>query len=139
MRDYMGFSAFLSIALSPVCIMLTIAALSFIIKLTFGSANFKSELLTGALCGLPLCLIIPLALILRIFGSGINPLTFFSSPLSGGWLMTVLMVYFFLMMVNVFQQSLKAAGIKDALAWYLSPVSILMAMYVGISIVGNLF
>jgi hypothetical protein len=119
--------------------MLCIAALSFVLKIIQGKADFKNELLTGALCGLPLGLIIVLTLVLRILGEGINPLTFFSSPLSGGWLMTVALLYFFLMMVNVFQQSLRAAGYKDALAWYLSPLSILIAMYVGMSIVGNLF
>lgn len=139
MRDYMRFSNFLSIALTPVLIMLCIAVLSFGLKIVQGKADFKNELLAGALCGLPLGLMMALALVLRIFGEGINPLTFFSSPLSGGWLMTVALLYFFLMMVNVFQQSLRAAGYRDALAWYLSPVSILIAMYAGMSIVGNLF
>lgn len=139
MRDYMRFSHFLSIALAPVLIMLCITAISFVFKIIQGKADFKNELLTGAFCGLPLGLIIVLALVLRIFGEGINPLTLFSSPLSGGWLMTVALLYLFLMMVNVFQQSLRSAGYKDALAWYLSPVSILIAMYVGMSILGNLF
>lgn len=139
MRNYMRFSGFLSIALSPVLIMLCIAALSFGFKTFQGKADFKNELLTGALCGLPLGLMMAMALLLRIFGEGINPLSFFSSPLSGGWLMTVALLYFFLMMVNVFQQSLRGAGYRDALAWYLSPVSILIALYVGMTIVGNLF
>jgi hypothetical protein len=139
LRDYMSFSNFLSIALAPVLIMVAIAALSFGIKIAAGKADFKNELLTGALCGLPLGLMMALALVLRIFGEGINPLTFFSSPLSGGWLMTVALLYLFLMMVNVFQQSLRATGYKEALAWYLSPVSILTAIYVGVTVVGNLF
>jgi len=139
MRDYMSFSSFLSIGLSPVLIMLAIAGLSFVIKIVGGKADFKNELLTGALCGLPLGLIMAVALVLRVFGGGINPLTMFSSPLGGGWLMTVAFLYFFLMMVNVFQQSLRAAGYREALAWYLSPVSILAAMYLGMSVVGNLF
>ncbi len=139
MRDYMSFSSFLSIALAPVLIMLAIAALSFGIKIATGKADFKNELLTGALCGLPLGLIMVLALVLRVFGDSISPLTLFSSPLGGGWLMTVALLYFFLMMVNVFQQSLRAAGYRDTLAWYFSPVSILAAMYAGMSVVGNLF
>ncbi|MBL7797239.1 MAG: hypothetical protein JNJ90_12150, partial [Saprospiraceae bacterium] len=51
MRDYMSFSSFLSIGLSPVLVMLAAATLSFVVKLVSGGANFKSELLTGALCG----------------------------------------------------------------------------------------
>ena len=139
MRDYMRFSSLLLIALAPVFIMAAIAGLSFGIKLTTGKADFKSELLTGALCGLPLGMMMLMALALRLLGEGINPFTFFSSPLSGGWLMTLLVLYFFLMMVNVFQQSLRSAGLNDSLAWYLSPASILVALYVGASVAGNLF
>lgn len=139
MRDYMDFSAFLSIALAPVLMMLAISALSFVIKLVAGGANFKGELLTGALCGLSLGLVVPIALLFRLFGEGVNPLSLFQSPLAGGGLITVLVLYLFLMMVNVFQQSLKAAGIKDVLAWYLAPISIMVAIYAGSSIATNLF
>ncbi|MFM7156133.1 MAG: hypothetical protein ACKOZV_18605 [Bacteroidota bacterium] len=139
MREYMKFSAFLSIGTIPVFIMLFITLFSFVIKAATGRADFKSEMLTGALGGLPLGLIMVVLLVLRLFGEGMNPFTMFSSPLSGGWLMTVVVLYFFLMMVNVLQQSLRSAGIKDVLAWYLSPVSILLSVYLGVSIVQNLF
>lgn len=139
LREFMGFSSFLSIGLTPVLIMVAVAALSFAIKLTVGKADFKSELLTGALCGLPLGLIIVVALVLRIFGDEINPLTLFSSPLSGGWMMAIVLLYLFLMMINVLQQSLRAGGLRDVRAWYLAPIAILVAVYVAMSVVGNLF
>jgi hypothetical protein len=52
--------------------------------------------------------------------------------------MTLAVLYFFLMMVNTFQQSLRASGLKDALAWYLSPLSIIISAYLGVSLVQNL-
>jgi hypothetical protein len=39
-------------------------------------------------------------------------------------------VYIFLMMVNILQQSLKASGTKDVLAYYLAPASVMVAWYV---------
>lgn len=139
MRDYMGLSDFLSFALTPVLVMLVVSALAFLAKLVASGANFRSELLTGALCGIPMGLVIPIALLFRVLGEGSDLLSFFRSPFGGGGLMTVIVLYLFLMMTNVFQQSLKSAGIKDVLAWYLSPVSVLLAFYVGFSVIQNLF
>ncbi len=68
MREYMTFGSFLSIGLIPVLIMLFISVLSFVIKSIAGRANFRSELLTGALCGIPLGLIIPLSLVAKVLG-----------------------------------------------------------------------
>ncbi len=137
-REYMKFSSFLTIGITPVFIMLFITLFSFVIKAAAGRADLKGELLTGALGGLPLGLVIVMLLILSLFGEGMNPFTLFSSPLGGGWLMTLAVLYFFLMMVNTFQQSLRASGLKDALAWYLSPLSIIISAYLGVSLVQNL-
>jgi len=138
MRDYMGFSNFLSIGLAPVLIMLSVSTLSFLVKLLSGGANFKSELLTGALCGIPLGLLVPIALVLRVLGMGNGLLALIQNPVGSGSLITIVILYLFLMMVNVFQQSIKAAGIKDVPAWYLSPLAILIAFYLGFTVVGNL-
>jgi len=138
MRDYMGFSNFLSIGLTPVLIMLAVSVLSFLAKLLKGSANFKSELLTGALCGIPLGLLVPIAFVLRVFGMGNGLLSLIQNPIGGSSMITVVILYLFLMMVNVFQQSLKAAGYKEVLAWYLSPLAILLSFYLGFAVVGNL-
>ncbi len=139
MRDYMNFSSFLSIGLSPVLIMLVATTLSFLAKLVAGAgANFKSELLTGALCGIPLGMLAPIALVLRIFGMGNGLLSIVQNPVGSGSVFTIVMLYLFLMMVNVFQQSLRAAGIREVPAWYLSPLGILLSFYLGFTVAGNL-
>jgi len=138
MRDYMDFSNFLSIGLGPVLIMLAATTLSFLVKLVAGGANFKSELLTGALCGVPLGLLVPLSLVLRVFGMGNGLLSIIQNPVGSGSIFTIVMLYLFLMMVSVFQQSLRAAGIKEVPAWYFSPLAILLSFYLGFTVAGNL-
>lgn len=138
-RQYMTIGAFLSIGLTPVLIMFSISGISFIIKSILGKADFKNELLTGALCGIPLALIIPLSLVAKLFGSGANVMMMVQNPLGLGMAMSLIMLYLLLLMINTFHQSLKANGVKEVLAWYLSPVSILLAMYIAISISGAMF
>ena len=43
-------------------------------------------------------------------------------------------LYVFLFMVNIFQQSLKASGTNDAIAWYISPLAILLVFYCWVKI-----
>jgi len=43
------------------------------------------------------------------------------------------------MLINVFQQSLKASNAEDAIAWYLAPASILVAIYLTFQISKGLF
>jgi hypothetical protein len=139
MREYMGFAAFLNIALIPVLVMLTISAFSFLIKSISGKINFKSELLTGAICGIPLALVVALALVAKIFGNDGNLMTFFFNPMAVGSIIGVFMVYLLFMLINVFYQSLTSGGTKPLLAWYLSPLAILLAFYLAIKVSTNLF
>ncbi len=140
LRDYMGFADFLAIGALPVLVMLTIATFSFLIKLIAGgNAQFKSELLTGALCGIPLALVVVAALMFRVLGEDVNIISIFQSPFVGGNVMMIFSVYILMVMFNVFQQSLRAAGIRDSHAWYLAPVSIMLALFIGFSITQNVF
>ncbi len=139
MREYMGFAGFLNIAVIPVLVMLTISAFSFLIKSISGKINFKSELLTGAVCGIPLALVVALAVVAKIFGSDGNLMTFFFNPMAVGSLVGVFMVYLLLMLVNVFYQSLTSGGTKPLFAWYLSPLAILLSFYLAITVSNNLF
>ena len=122
--------SYINIGLFPVIMMLIISSLSFAIKSISGKPNFKNELLTGALCGIALALIVP---VLLIFSEG-NLYRFIRNPLEVGVVGTLLLFYVILMLINVFQQSLKSSGTKDAFAWYLSPASILLAFYITIQI-----
>ena len=138
MRSYMTVSSYIQIALFPVFTMLAITVLSFAVKSVTGNINFKDELLTGALCGIPLGLLIPGMLIAKVLGTD-NVLTLLMNPSSGGIIVVLLFLYVFLMLINVFQQSLKSAKSNDTLAWYLSPLCISVAVYLASKIAVNLF
>ena len=125
--------SYINIGLFPVIMMLIISSLSFAIKSISGKPNFKNELLTGALCGIALALIVPVLLIIKIFLED-NIYRLIRNPLEVGVVGTLLLFYVILMLINVFQQSLKSSGTKDAFAWYLSPASILLAFYITIQI-----
>jgi hypothetical protein len=122
------FSYFIKIGLIPVILMLMITVISFGIKSISGKADFKAELLTGGLSGIPLAVNIVLLLLLKMFGSEVT-MSAIKDPVGTGLMIVLVVLYIFLMLTNILQQSLKASGTKDAIAWYLSPVSIIVAVY----------
>ena len=138
-RRYMEFNYFIKISLVPVIIMFIITILSFLIKSISGKPDFKGELLTGGLCGIPLGLIVPLLLIIKIVSSEENIMRLLSNPTGIGVLGGLLLFYIILMLINVFQQSLKASGTNDGIAWYLSPASIMLAFYLTFQLSKSLF
>jgi hypothetical protein len=138
MRDYMNLSSYLKITLFPVMTMLAISVLSFAVKSIAGKINLKDELLTGALCGIPLGLMIPGLLVTKLLGTD-NVLSLLMQPSGGSIFFTLLFLYIFLMLVNVFQQSLKSAKANDTLAWYVSPLCIALAVYLASKVSENLF
>ena len=129
-RKYMEFSNFIKISIVPVIIMFVITCLSFVIKSLSGKPNFKNELLTGGICGIPLGLLIPIFLVIKIMASERDLMRLINNPMGAGVFATLIFFYLILMLINVFQQSLKSSGTKDAMAWYLSPAAILLAFYV---------
>jgi hypothetical protein len=137
-REYMEFSYFIKTSLAPVVFMFVISSLSFAIKSLSGKPNFKNELLTGGLCGIPLGLLIPLSLIIKILASEDSIMDLMIDPMGAGTIGVLLFFYLILMMINVFQQSLKSSGTKDAIAWYLSPASVLLALYITFQFVQNI-
>ncbi len=140
-RDYMPFSKILMFGLTPVIFMLLVTALSFGIKSVSGKADFKNELLTGGLCGIPLVGLIVLSLLLKFFND--EELYFMiqrpTAILDSGLLFILLAFYLLLMLINVVQQSLKSSGTKDVISWYASPAVILVAFYITTKISGELF
>ncbi len=138
-RQYLKFGNFIKIGLIPVILMFVITVISFGLKSISGKPNFKAELLTGGLCGVPLGILMPLLLIIKLFGSIDNIMSLVSNPARAGIIGGLLLFYIILMLINILQQSLKASGTNDALAWYLSPASILLAIYLTIEVSKNIF
>lgn len=131
-RSYLRINEMFSFGMLPVVFMLVISFISFAIKSISGQSNFKDELFTGALNAFPLSFFLIL-ISLGVMFSGDNFLAYMGNLellFSSLGLMVILVFYILLMMVNILQQSLKASGTKDVLAYYLSPVSVLVAWYV---------
>lgn len=138
-RNFVGFKYFLMMGITAVLCLLVISILSFIIKSVSGKAEFKNELLTGGLCGIPLSLLIVIGFLMSLFSNKIveglmNP----QALLDSGVLIVVIIFYVLLSMINIFQQSLKSSGTNDALAWYLSPIAIMVSFYVTAKLVFEL-
>jgi len=137
-RKYIDFSVFLKIGLIPIIMMFTISLIAFFIKSVSGKPDFKNELQTGSICGIPISLLLILALIIRLFSDD-NIMRLVNNPANAGTVATLLLLYILLMLINVFQQSLKASNTKAAIAWYLAPASILLAIYLTFQVSKVLF
>jgi len=137
--SYMSIGDFIKIGLSPVIFMFITTLISFIIKSFSKNTNFQEELLTGAICGIPITLNIIMLFILKIFAER-NLRDLLDGDFQRiGFIAFLLFFYILLMLINVFQQSLKASGSKDGASWYLSPVSIIIALYFTFLITKNFY
>jgi succinate dehydrogenase hydrophobic anchor subunit len=137
-RKYMDMSDFLKPSAVPVMMVLVISVITFVIKAMSGNANFKEELLTGAMCAIPLA-VFALALVAFKIFAGENVLNNIKNPFDLGVFFSLIMLYLFLHLINVVQQSLKSAGTKDVLAFYLSPATVMISVYLTYKIAEGLF
>jgi hypothetical protein len=137
--SYMSFGDFIKIGLSPVIFMFIVTILSFIIKSFSKNTNFQEELLTGAICGIPITLNLIMLFIVKIFAENKFRDLFEGDFERIGVFVFLILFYVLLMLINVFQQSLKASGSKDGASWYLSPVSIIIALYFTFLITKNFY
>jgi len=129
-REYFPFSQLLKVSLIPAIFMFIISAISFGIKSVSSKPSFKSELLTGGLCAIPIGTLMTLILLLKIFGTLEDVSNIYRDPFASGFFVSLVLLYVFLILTNILQQSLKSSGTKDAIAWYLSPIAILAASYI---------
>lgn len=138
LRSNLSFGAYIKIGLAPVLTMLCISALGFGVKSIGGKPNFKRELLTGGLCGLPLAFLVVIAIAIKIF-IGENLLSIINNPGNVGLIGIILIFFIFLMLFNIFQQSLVAAEVNKAKAWYISPIAIFVSIYISVNIMYSFF
>ncbi len=136
MRKYVGFGEMIKIGMCILILMFVISTLVFVIKSISGKPLFKNELLTGALCGIPLSLLIILTFLLQFFAKdsfSFNTLSFPSAMRTLedlGAIAGLFGLYVILMLINIIQQSLTAAKSNEAIAWYSSPVILLISFYI---------
>ncbi|MGH2566505.1 MAG: hypothetical protein ACRDE5_18445 [Ginsengibacter sp.] len=142
MRELLGFSFTIKMGIAACICMLLVSAVSFLVKMVSGKADFKNELLTGGLCGIPLTLMLFLFLIAKFFinEDSISDIAFDpTSVIAKGGIFFLFVFYIFLMMINILMQSLRSGGTKDALRWYISPLGILIAFYLTFKITASFF
>lgn len=136
MRSYIEFSYFIKASFIVIIILFLISVCTFIVKSSSGSkVSFGEEMLTGGICAIPVILFLILSLILSIIASdsSFNLLegNYRNLLSSGGIIVLVAVVYLFLYLVTIIQQSLKSSKVSDALNWYITPIIIVAAFYVG--------
>jgi hypothetical protein len=129
-RKYLGIKPFLLTGSTAILCLVVISILSYITKSISGKSSFKNELLTGGLCGIPLSIFICFVFLMSLFSNHLmedilNPIALFSN----GALISLVIFYCLLSMINIFQQSLKSSGTNDAMSWYLSPIGIIFSLY----------
>jgi hypothetical protein len=137
-REFLRFGFFLRIGLAAVLCLLLLSGATFIIKSISGKADFKNELLTGAVCGIPLSMLVAVMFLVNLFSSRDVMEHMLRDPQSligSAVLITLFVLYCFLSMITILQQSLRASGTKDAMSWYLSPICVLLSVYLSVMIV----
>jgi hypothetical protein len=137
-RDYLELSFFIKSALIPLIFMFLLTLASFGIKSISGKPNLKNELLTGAISGIVFALIMLILLIVKLLDI-YSIERIIKNPMKAGAIGVFILFYLILMLINVFQQSLKSSGTKDAAAWYLSPVAVLLSSYITYAMVKEFF
>lgn len=131
-REFVPFSALIKIGLGTIVFMLTVSGIAFGIKSIGGKPAFKSELFTGALSGIGLLLLLLAIVFAKILVGDLDPMSLLSpfGILEDVSLLVVIVLFAYLFMVNILQQSLLAAKVTETIAWYASPLGILMAFYI---------
>ena len=137
-RNAIELADLVKFAVIPVLFIVAISVCSLGIKSISGRSDFKTELFTGALNAFPLAFgMLFFSLFVMFGGPDISDMRNVGDLLNGmsaimrsAVIYLIVLVYLILMMINILQQSLKASGTKDALAYYISPAGVLFAWYV---------
>jgi hypothetical protein len=136
--DNIDLDVYFKIGIMPVLVMLLISVMSFILKSMFGKTEFRDELITGGVSGIPIVLLMSGLVFLSFFTKNLIRKVM-QDPFDLGVIAVLVFFYIFILMINVFKQSLRANGLKDSQAFFLSPISIFISFYVAYKIGIELF
>lgn len=130
-RDYIEFSTIIKVGLSIGLLLVIISAISFGVKSIAGKPDFKKELLTGALCGIPLVVLLAIMILAKLFVSNMD-ITDMMNPSAYGNLKLLALpaLYVPFWLINTILQSFRASNVNETLAWYASPIVIGLAVYI---------
>jgi len=113
----------------PVAAMFIISALLFLVKAISGKPNFKNEILSGAISGIPFILLTLTSLVFYLLETGSRGVGFGSMTA-----MQIVMGVFFIMLANIIRQSLEASGVGKSLAWYFSLIIMFVSYFLAAEI-----
>ncbi len=139
-REYAPwFSIMVKAGIAVIVTLLLISAFSFGIKMLSGKPSFRNELLTGGLCAIPLTalmLLIFLSSKLIIDEDALSSIAFggIEAMIQKAGFVLIIVFYILLLFINILQQSLRAAGTKDILLFYLPPICIVLSFYITMKI-----
>lgn len=129
MRDYIPFSGFLKIGLGIALFQIMVTVVSFGVKSITGKPNFKRELLTGALCGIPLCVLLALTVLGKLFISNLDITDMLNpSGITELRLLAIPAIFIPLLLINTLIQSFRASEVKENLGWYSAPIALGIAV-----------
>ena len=135
-RRFLGFRFFLQIGITVMVALILIGVLTYCIKkIHHKQVEFANELLTGALCALPLIVLLIVVSLLSLLFSRQNFIGSFTNIFISGTLPSIFSVYAFFLMITICFQSLRSVYIKANAAWYLSPAIILLGFYLALKII----
>lgn len=134
-RKFLGFRFFLQTGIAVMIGLILIGLLIWCIKkIHHKQADFQNELFTGALCALPLIVLLVLISLMQLLFSGNNFMGGLTIFFNGSW-STIFSIYAFFLMITICFQSLRSVYIKANTAWYLSPAIVMLGFYIAIKIV----
>lgn len=99
-----------------------ISAMVFGIKSIYGKASFRAQLLTGALCSIPICaLIIALFVFVLFEGWYMLALVYYGGTFSFFFLNCIAFIGS-LFIIEIIKQSLMLGGVRQVASWYGAPI-----------------
>ena len=133
---------FIFIGIVVIIYLLCISIFTFLVKSIKGFRDFKQELITGALSGIPMLLFIMLFCFFSLFSETLPTLiTDFNifTILKIGIYLFVMIFYLFLVTSNIIYQSIVSSNINANLSWYISPLVLFLSFYMSYKIAFVIF
>ncbi len=127
--SHLSFSVYFKMGMLVGTLLLLLSIFSFVIKVVHGRADLMAEFFTGGLCGIPLMLLMLLLTVLALLGK-LSIYSVLTGNLFGsGIMMTAVVVYLLMFILNILQQSFRAGGVGEARAWYAAPLLLIFSYW----------
>lgn len=135
-----GMAAALKASVVVALILLAISGATFGVKAVMGqNADFSNEILVGGICGIGYSVALLLIAFLSLLDNTLMLRLMMAGPGGGGLVVTLIVIYVFIFLINAITQSLKAGKVPDVAAFYLAPTIFVVANYLVIKLAAAIF